>query len=492
MRAVRLISWARCRLVGRRAHFGLVLVFGAAIVAAPIAKARAQPVAQTAGQAPPGAQSGQAFRLQSTRSLGDCDRVEGLLEVGGEVEEVVDEKPQRLGMSVVCRFGYHERTFHLPDGDDPAWRTLRHYDTLETVIKVGDDGVKPELRPERRLIGVEIAGSRVTLFAPKGPLTADELELVDILANSLLLDRLLPKEAVAVGQSWEVDKGLLAAMLGLDELGSGRVQSVLSEVTETVARFEMSGSVQGTVEGVKTQIELKARYRFDRRRGRIDWIGLLVREKRGPGHVSRGIDAVARLQMTVVPTAPPPVLGDEAVQEVALRPTPELLVLGYQAPDAQWQLTHDRDWHVLAEQGSLVILRLVRGGQLIAQCNISPVSTQPGNKQLTLADFQEDVRQALGKNFGQLVSARQYANAAGYRVYGVVAEGEVSEIPIRWHYYLVTEEQGRQVAFAFTVEKSLAEGLSPGDQQMVDSLRFAPPQPASAASEPRAEPSARY
>lgn len=307
----------------------------------------------------------------------------------------------------------------------------------------------------------------------------------------MLLDRLLPKGPVAIGQAWEVDKQLPAAMLGLDQLTAASVQSVLSEVTEAVARFEMTGSVQGTVEGVDTQIELKARYRFDRRRGRIDWIGLVVREKRGPGHISRGIDAVARLQMTVAQAETPPELGDEALKGVALQPTPELRLLSYQASDAQWHLTHDRHWHLLSEQGGLVILRMVRDGQLIAQCNISPVSTHPDARRLTLADFQEDVRRALGESFGELVSARQDVNAADYRVYGVVAHGEVSNVPIRWHYYLVTEEQGRQVAFAFTVEQSLAEGLSPSDQQMVDSLRFAAPKPVSRASEPPAETRAR-
>jgi len=416
--------------------------------------------------------------------LDDCDRVEGLLEVGGEVQEVVDEKPQPLKMSVVCRFAYHERTLHVPDAADAARRSMRHYDMLQTVIKVEDDGVKPELRPDRRLIGVETAGSRVTLFAPQGPLTADELELVDILSNSLLLDGLLPKGTVAVGGSWQVDQDLLAAMLGLDEAAEAQVQSTLAEVTETVARFEMSGSVQGMVEGVDTRIELKSKYRFDRRRQRIDWIGLVVREKRAPGHISRGIDAVARLQMTVGPAELPPALSDEALEGVAKKPTPELELLSYRASDAQWHLTHDRHWHVLSEQNGLVILRMVCDGELIAQCNISPVSAQPENKRMTLADFQEDVRRALGDNFGQLVSARQYVNAARYRVYSVVAQGEVSKVAIQWRYYLVTEESGRQVVFAFTVEQSLSERLSPSDQQMVDSLRFAPPKPVSAANEP--------
>jgi len=431
------------------------------------------------------APAGQTCRFQSARAAGDCDYVEGLLEVGGEVEEVVDDKPTRLKMSVVCRFAYHERTTQAPGGDESVCRSVRHYQRLETVIKVGDDGVKPTLRPERQLIGVEAAGKQLSVFSPQGPLTADELELVDILCNSLLLDRLLPDGPVAVGQGWKVDEALLAALLGLDEVSEADVESILTEVDQAVARFQMAGRVLGKVEGVEAEIELKSKYRFDLRRQRVDWIGLLVREMRGPGHVSRGFDAVARLQMTIRPSQTPAELADAALQGLTLEPVPELLLLSYKSAESGgWQLMHDRRWHVISEQSGLVILRMVRDGQLIAQCNISPVPAQPGTKEFTLAGFQADVRRALGENFGQFVSAKQYVNDASLRVYRVIAQGEVSELPIEWRYYLVTEESGRQMVFAFTVEQSLAAQLTPSDQQMVDSLRFSSPKPVDAASEP--------
>jgi hypothetical protein len=63
----------------------------------------------------------------------------------------------------------------------------------------------------------------------------------------------------------------------------------------------------------------------------------------------------------------------------------------------------------------------------------------------------------------------------------VVAQGEVSQVPICWHYYLVADEHGRQVALAFTVEQKLLERFGKADEELIRSFGFADPKPASAA-----------
>ena len=96
---------------------------------------------------------------------------------------------------------------------------------------------------------------------------------------------------------------------------------------------------------------------------------------------------------------------------------------------------------------------------------------------ISLEDYQNDVREALGKNFGEFVEAKQSGDAAGYRVLRVVANGvahdKSTEVPIRWIYYHVADEQGRQVALTFTVEQEHLERFAEADRAIVDSLRFA-------------------
>jgi hypothetical protein len=273
----------------------------------------------------------------------------------------------------------------------------------------------------------------------------------------------------------------MAALLGLDAVSQSDVQSVLTEVTDAVARMELSGRVAGTLDGASTEIELKAKYRFDLASKRIDWLGLLVKEQRGIGQVKRGVDAVARLQLRILPQADSPRLTDAVLENLSLKPSGELRKLSYASTESGWQMTHDRGWHVIGDNRDLTILRRVDGGELVAQCNVSALPKLAPGKEITLADFQEDVQKALGQSFGEFVEAGQSASDADYRVYRVVVQGQVSQLPIRWNYYLVADEHGHQVALAFTVEQKLLERFGQADQELIRSFRFADPKLASSA-----------
>ncbi len=418
------------------------------------------------------AQAKRTYLLRSGRRPGDTDRIVALLEVGGELKEVVEDKVQRAKMGVKCNFSYDEKTLEVPTGSADRSRSARYYDRLDTVIKVEDEVIKPVLRPQRRLIGVEIEPPKMTLFSPHGTLTRDELDLIDVLANSLLLDQLLPEKPVAIGEAWKHPKELMVALLGLDAAGQSDVQSVLKEVTDTVARMELSGRVEGALGGVSTEIELKAKYRFDLKSKRIDWLGLLVKEQRSIGHVKRGVDAVARLQIQISPKASSPRLTDATLENLSLTPTAGLSQLSYAPAKSGWQVTHDRRWYVIGDHRDLTILRRIDRGELIAQCNVSALPKSAPGKQVSLTEFQEDVQKALGKSFGEFVEAGQWANEADYRVYRVVVRGEVSQLPIQWNYYLVADEHGYQVAFAFTVEHKLVERFDKADEELIRSFRF--------------------
>ena len=100
-----------------------------------------------------------------------------------------------------------------------------------------------------------------------GPLTRNELDLVDVPGNSLLLDRLLPAKPVVVGDRWKHDDALLAMLLGLDAISASEVSSEIKDLDNDNARIELAGSVQGAIGGVSTEFELKGRYKFDRQQG---------------------------------------------------------------------------------------------------------------------------------------------------------------------------------------------------------------------------------
>ena len=419
------------------------------------------------------------YTFRAGRTPAEVDFVEAALEVDGDLKMVEDGEVDRMKMSVAANFAYHEKSLQVPNAADGATRSVRYYSKAAGVIKSGEHEYTPGLRDQRRLIGAAVDGPKVTLFSPRGPLTAEELELIDVLANSLLLDRLLPKQAVAVGRRWEHSDELIAALLGLDTITAGDVQSVLTGVADGKARFEMSGRVTATEDGVTTEVELKGKYHFDLKSKRITWFGLLVREDRSAGHVDAGFDVVARLQMRITPGSQSPHLTRAALADVSLEPTAELTRLGYESAGGGWRFSHDRRWFVITEENKQAVLRFVDRGDKLAQCNVAALPNAADATQLTLEEFQDDVARALGENSKGLVQAGQRHNEADYRVFRVVAEGEISSVPMQWIHYLVIDEHGRRVVLAFVLEKEMLGRFEGADEKLVGTLRLVEPKIAS-------------
>jgi hypothetical protein len=436
-----------------------------------------------AGAAVSASAQGETCSLQTGRAPGTVDLVQAALEVGGELKMGEKRDGDPVKMAVSAKFVYDEKSLSLPAAG--PLRSIRRYRLAEGVIQSGEHDYKPALREERRLIGVEADGPKVTLFSPQGPLTFEELELIDVLANTVLLDRLLPAKPVAVGTAWRHPDELVAAMLGLDTITSSDVQSALTDVADGKASLEISGRVQGGVDGVSTEIELKGEYHFDIEARRITWVGLAVSENRSVGHVDTGFDVVARLQMKITPATGCEDLSDAALAGLALEPTPEVTRLSYESAGGKWRLAHDRRWYVITEEPDQAVLRLIDGGDKVAQCNVAMLPQGSDAAELNLEGFQRDVVRALGDSFQNLVRASQRHSEADYRVFQVVAEGETSGVPMLWSYYLVTDRHGRRVVLAFVLEKSMLDRFDQADQGLVSTLRLADPK---VASKPATEP----
>jgi len=416
------------------------------------------------------------YGLQAGRAPGGIDLVEVALDVGGELKVVEEGEARRVKTNVAANLVYHEKPLFGPDDADGPTRSMRHYREGVGVVKSGEHKYEPALREERRLIGVRIDGPRITMFCPRGTLTFEELELIDVLANSLLLDRLLPQKAVAVGARWEHSDELIAVLLGLDAVTGNDAKSVLSKVAGGKAELELSGRVEGSEEGVSTGIDLKGKYQFDLKAKRITWFGLLVREDRNVGHVDTGFDVVARVQMRITPGARSEPLASAALADVSLEPTAESTQLSYESPGGRWRLLHDRRWCVITEERDQAVLRLIDQGERLAQCNVALLAPTAGATELTLKQFQKDIVGALGESFESFVRASQRHDPTDYRVFQVVAEGESSEVPMQWIYYLVTDSHGRQIVLAFVVQKEMLDRFGDSDEALVRTLRILEPQ----------------
>lgn len=422
-----------------------------------------------------GAQANDALQLRPGVGPrpGEITYVQASFQVGGELKLAVPGKPDRsLPMSVAANLEYAERFLSTPTDQSGALRSLRHYAVAQATLKVDKGGEKPALPNARKLIAAQIDEGAAILYCPSGPLTREELDLIDVPGSSLILPQLLPTRSASVGTTWRHDDQCIGPLLGLDVVSSSDVKSMLNAIEHGTAKVVMDGHVSGAVGGVGTEIEVKAKYHVDVKSNRITWFALLIKEKRASGPLNPGVDVVAKLVMKLSPRMQSQCLTDRVVANLPKSPTPKNLALSYQSRTGQFEFRYPRDWYITGDDGDLVVLRYADRGDLIGQCNVTLLKPADQRKPITLADFQHDIEQTLAKNFEQFVSANEWTSSEGVRVYRAACRGRSAGLPVQWMYYLLTSEQGRRLNCAFTVEDRLADKFEGADKELVSQIRF--------------------
>ncbi len=416
----------------------------------------------------------ETYTFASQRQVNHFDHVNILLEAIGDVltKSGTDEKPSRQRVNLTCRRDYDEKTLQMPMATEKTLRGVRYYHEASATLKKGTIVQKPALRPENRLVGVEIVGGKETLFCPTGPLNWDELDLVATVGESLFLDQLLPGKPVKIGESWKISADTIVLLLGLEEITSNSVQMVLNEVTPELARFDLDGQVEGKLYGAGNQIGLKAKCRFNRRTGRIVWFTMRLKQTREIGVVEDGLDATVLVQTSITPIETAEKLSEAALADLPMKPTKDLTLIRYLQSGGGCQLTHDRSWFLMGATHDYDEFRRLDHGQDIGLCKISPQPQVDVSKLPTLEQFQGIVQQLLGDNFGELLEVSKAESPAHLRILRVKAKGKDNEVPVRWFYYLVSDPEGRQVTFCFRVEEKRLEQFGRADEQFVHSLRF--------------------
>lgn len=407
-----------------------------------------------------------------------------LVRAEGDTEGKLPE--QKLPMSVTADIEYDEqRLASTADFEDGTPTAVRYYDKAEAVIKVDNGGRTPKLDDDYRLIVVESTSDRARLVCPTNSLTREQLDLIDIGGDAAAYNTLLPSEPVAVDATWSNDAASMASLLTLDSVAVCEVKSVLESFNNEFAKVRFAGTVQGTADGAATEIEVRAVYLYDRQAKQIAKMNLAIRERRSIGGATPGVDAVAKLQIDIKNIEKSSHLNEAEITKALDADRTTARTLLYESTPLGLRFQHDRQWYVTGEQRESVTLRRVDKGDLVAQCTLAALPPKSAGRQTSLEQFQKDVTYALGKNFGEMVSSRQWQNAAGLYCYELVVRGIVDEVPVEWHYYLLAPESGNRVSVAITLEKPMVERVGNADRDLVESLQIFPRmRPAETATRP--------
>ncbi len=430
--------------------------------------------------------------MAANRTAGELTRVTAKLEVRGNLKLISKGNETKSPLMVVGDIRYDERLLVWADQFAEPSRTIRHYDEADANITIDGQALPTRTLPdEKRLVAAQVSGGASMLWSARDTFTRDDLDLVTLPGSSLVVDRLLPSEPVAVGQAWKPSADAMAVLCGLDEVDSVEVDATLKDATDTEARCELYGIVEGRVDGAKTRLEITAKFTFDRVRGRVSWLAMSVKEERSIGSVSPGVEATSRLQLQIQPLDDSPPLTDRSLVGAALEPAAANRALLHRSAAGNFALAHDRRWHVVTDDERVTVMRLMEDGELIAQANLTPLVKQSPGKTVALEAFKSDIERLLGKNLAGVVKAGERMNANEYRVCRVEAIGKVNDLDIQWVYYHVTDKEGRGVAVAFTLDSKLAERFAGDDVALIDSLQLLDPAKAPAATDGNVEQSAQ-
>lgn len=417
------------------------------------------------------ASAAEMYDLTSALKPGQSQSVRTAVEVKGDLKLNSDGKEvSTVPMLVQADLQYTERFLAIKA--DGTLKAARQYGVAEAKIQIKETELKQSLRNERRLFVIQHKGEDATLFSPIGPLTREELELVDAPGSSTVLAAILPGKKVVIDDTWKLNNQTIARLLGLEAVSDQDIVAKLTKVEDSLAIFSLDGKVTGAVGGVSSEIDLHAKANFDLKKRAVTWLAMHYQEKRAIGHAQPGYDAAIRVRTVAEPTAAIPELSNDALGKLSIEAKPEHTLIEFQAEKAGINMAHDRRWRVMVDRLDSAILRFIDRGDLIAQCNITRLPPLPKDKPLTLTAFQKNVETTLSKNNGQILEAAQETTKDDGKVLRVTVAGSASEIPIQWFYYHLTDAQNRRASVVITLETKLLERYPALDRELISRLQL--------------------
>jgi hypothetical protein len=402
-------------------------------------------------------------------------RVKVVFEVDGQMSTRASQeqpKGQQLELKAKGQYLYEERLAEPGSGE-----ALRYYEQAEAEVAVDRRPSQPALREQRRFIAVDARPNEIGFRSLQGALTREELELIELPGGSQWVDQLLPGRQVAVGESWTHDDPLLARLLNLSSVTINEVSSQLQAIDrgQQIAQLTLTGKALGYVADVLTEIQLQGKYNVDLKQQRVTWLALGIREQRAAGLIKPGLQVQARLRMLIEPTAPLHLTSEtlEAVVTGAPEPTD---LLEYQPDHGRYTLMHDRRWHVLSVRPELTVMQMIEDGQLVAQCNLRSLPARSDGQAVSLSQFQQEIRTALGSAAQQVVDSHESMQHDGVRQLRVSVVGEVATAPIHWIYYQLTDPSRQVVTCVFTMSGQNIERFGTEDVSFISSLTLNSPE----------------
>lgn len=383
-------------------------------------------------------------------------------------------KVDPLPLVASAALSYRERRLLGPGTESELFRSVREYEQTRADIEVGGQKSASELANSLKLIVAQGRADGVELYSLAGPLTSHELDLIRSPADSLALMALLPSKPVAVGDKWTAPTWAFQMLTALDAVVKGELTFTLTAVEKQVAHIKLEGKLEGAALSAVSEITVNGFYEYDLTQKCISQCDFTQVEKRGFGPVSPAFEFSARVRLLRRPAPTPGRLNDPKIIDSAINdPEPSARYLRFESP---WNIgfEYPRYWHLWKIQDKAAIFRLIDEGNFVAQCDLAPITPAKPGEHLPEADFQRDIRQAMGERLRSMSAGEVIPTTDRRYILRIVTSGVDGERQLTWIFYLITDPSGRQATLSVTVDTGLVETLANRDREFLTSLRFGP------------------
>ncbi len=422
----------------------------------------------------PGPAADRVALRESARS-GDTTRASVEMKAEGSFRPATPPggaEPKPLALKVESRLEFDERVASV-DGSGSPRRTARRVVRASATINGEVRPSSSALRPELATLAAERREGSVTVVSVGGPLTRQELELIQGPGDPIALPALLPPGPVAVGDRWTVGDLVARNLSGYDALAANSLEATLESVDDGSARVRLLGTIRGAALGGEGSMACDGSFTFDRKAGRVDRLTLRRAETRRAGQVEAGLDvkSVLTVERSAADRAGP--LDDDALVARAVEASPGRDLLLFVSPDGKYSMLHDRDWHLYWDDARQVVLKRLDRGELVAQCNLSVGPNAGRGRHQDLRQFRDDLRKALGERFVRFVGEGEVEGvpAGGFR-HKVTVEGRQGDAGVLWHYYLIAGPEGDQLIATFTLGIAQQAQFADQDLRLIGSLEW--------------------
>lgn len=412
------------------------------------------------------------YPLAEEVKAGDCCRYKLEMTLSGELRFYKTDKFVPVKLSAKATHQFPERVLAVGK-NGLAERTARVYDSAAVEITVGGNRSERSLRKERSLVAAQRINDVGLNYSPSGPLTREEIEVLDHF-DTLSLTGLLAGKAVAVGETWKPNNAVVQALCHFEGLTEQDVTCKLDSVNDNVAHVKVTGTAQGIELGALVKVEVDAACRFDLVRKRIVGVDWKQKDERdqGPASPASTVETTWKVERT-------PIEQPSSLRDVALVSVPEgevpaaMLAIDYRDPKSRYALPIPREWQLVSQTNEHVIFRLMERGDFVAQVTVTPWKPAGKGQHMSPEEFREAMARTPGWEPAKEVEIGEVkTTTSGNYIYRASYLGMMDGTEVVQNFYLVAGPDGEQVVLLFTMTPKKAQKLAERDMFLATAIEF--------------------